>query len=98
MDADLALERADLAWVQDWVQVAGRAGTDLGRKLRRVNESADGYEPGGRRFESCKAHYPHSVRALPLAVFSHAASRSRSPQAVQDSAPLDVARVPVRIP
>ena len=26
------------------------------RKLRRVNECADGYEPGGRRFESCWAH------------------------------------------
>jgi hypothetical protein len=28
------------------------------RKLRRVNERVDGYEPGGRRFESCRARQP----------------------------------------
>src|SRR5437773_10146727 len=27
------------------------------RKLRRVDECADGYEPGGRRFESCWARH-----------------------------------------
>ena len=43
-------------WVHDWVQVAGSDGVRLARKLRRVNESIDGYEPGGRRFESCRAH------------------------------------------
>ena len=42
-------------WVQHWVQVAAR-GVLWARKLRRVNESVDGYEPGGRTFESCRAH------------------------------------------
>jgi hypothetical protein len=42
-------------WVQDWVQVARLRRLDLARKLRRVNERLDGYEPGGRRFESCRA-------------------------------------------
>ena len=31
------------------------------RKLRRVNEIIDGYEPGGRRFESCRARDQPSV-------------------------------------
>ena len=30
------------------------------RKLRRVNECVDGYEPGGRRFESCRARQQHN--------------------------------------
>ena len=35
----------------------GDPGDELAvRKLRRVNECVDGYEPGGRRFESCRAH------------------------------------------
>ena len=42
-------------WVQDWVQVAGCSRTLQSRKSRRVNDSVDGYEPGGRRFESCWA-------------------------------------------
>jgi len=29
----------------------------LSRKLRWVNEKIDGYEPGGRRFESCWARF-----------------------------------------
>ena len=40
-----------LLWVQDWVQVTGRCVSLWARKLRRVNERIDGYEPGGRRFE-----------------------------------------------
>ena len=47
-------------WVQRWVQVARRFACSLSRKLRRVNEIVDGYEPGGRRFESCWAHQ-HSL-------------------------------------
>ena len=32
------------------------------RKLRRVNKWVDGYEPGGRRFESCRArHSPNNL-------------------------------------
>jgi len=37
-----------------------------GRKLRRVNEKVDGYEPGGRTFESCRAHQPQLIQSLPL--------------------------------
>jgi hypothetical protein len=41
--------------------VVGPLGMVLIRKLRRVNESVDGYEPGGRRFESCWAHFEESI-------------------------------------
>ena len=34
------------------------------RKLRRVNESVDGYEPGGRTFESCWAHQINNLQPL----------------------------------
>ena len=44
-----------LAWVQDSVQVAHSLRVLLTRKSRRLNESVDGYEPGGRKFESCGA-------------------------------------------
>ena len=37
----------------------------LVRKLRRINESDDGYEPGGRRFESCRARQPSLARIQP---------------------------------
>ena len=33
----------------------------LARKSRRVNDSVDGYEPGGRRFESCRARHSNQV-------------------------------------
>jgi len=38
----------------------------LAHKLRRVNERVDGYEPGGRTFESCRAHQPQLIQSLPL--------------------------------
>ena len=45
--------------MKPWVQEIGskwRAlAVLLAHKLRRVNERVDGYEPGGRRFESCRA-------------------------------------------
>jgi hypothetical protein len=45
------------------------------RKLRRVNERVDGYEPGGRRFESCRArHFPRSVEMAPAAAGSRGGS------------------------
>ena len=43
--------------------MAGRPGALLGRKLRRVNERVDGYEPGGRKFESCWAHQSFQIRS-----------------------------------
>jgi hypothetical protein len=33
----------------------GPLGSLRSRKLRRINNRVDGYEPGGRRFESCRA-------------------------------------------
>jgi hypothetical protein len=56
------------AWVQHWVQVAARFGILWARKLRRVNESVDGYEPGGRTFESCWAH--QSFQSVTASAFS----------------------------
>jgi len=53
-------------WVQDWVQVARPLTVLLAHKLRRVNERVDGYEPGGRTFESCRAHQPQLIQSLPL--------------------------------
>jgi hypothetical protein len=42
---------------------SGVPGDDLAvRKLRRVNECVDGYEPGGRRFESCRAHQINNLQ------------------------------------
>ena len=37
------------------------------RKLRRVNECVDGYEPGGRRFESCRARHIKNLQPPILA-------------------------------
>ena len=48
-------------WVQDWVQVARLSRALLTRKLRRLNESVEGYEPGGRTFESCRAHQDFQI-------------------------------------
>jgi hypothetical protein len=61
-------------WVQDWVQVA--APKRAPGFVRRVNESVDGYEPGGRTFESCWAHQNPSenqsrCRGLSPVVTSH---------------------------
>ena len=40
----------------------GPIGSPPSRKLRRVNESVDGYEPGGRTFESCWAHQINNLQ------------------------------------
>jgi hypothetical protein len=61
-----ALER----WVQDWVQVAALKVGPQARKSRRVNDSVDGYEPGGRRFESCWAHHVSLKNRSPCSVTS----------------------------
>jgi len=39
----------------------GPFGNPRARKLRRVNGRVDGYEPGGRRFESCRARQTTEV-------------------------------------
>jgi hypothetical protein len=44
-----------------WGTSGGPVWESPGRKLRRVNESVDGYEPGGRTFESCWAHQVNFV-------------------------------------
>jgi hypothetical protein len=59
---------------------AGKMGPELGpsgdpedelavRKLRGVNECVDGYEPGGRTFESCRARQSLSSQPLTASMF-----------------------------
>jgi hypothetical protein len=50
------------SWVQSWVQLEGLSQPKIDRKLRRINERLNGYEPGGRLVrKGIKKHPAHSL-------------------------------------
>ena len=59
-----------------WVQLRVRFGPKMVRKLRRINEGLNGYEPEGREFESLRAHHFPPFIFLRCALRSSSARRS----------------------